>query len=406
MLDRSMTSRPTTLYAQGAATLLLITVAAGCTAPPPSPITVARAPEAPGQPVPKPAAEPSPAAPAKLASVRVAVTGVVVRRGDAVEICPDQNVGPCPGIRIEGKVEDAWLSQPGKIAVWRLTGRYDGTTLVLDAPAQPTALADPPDYRNNCSEFQQPQRGVNPDVALSSTVEALVAQHADRVAANWWDRERQTMVIWVTGDPSDLRRSVAERAPGARICIQGQARYAQPELERARAKADTILRARGITMSSSWGESVVNAVSYRVEAIDARTLAEIAREAGDGIRVVAFIELLEHELEQLPEPPRRGDVALETQKTRGGGMAALGRFGVHYDRALRCVYFATPDERVLPVWPFGFWATSSPLRIYDYDDNLFAQEGDTVELGGGQVDIEHARVANPCGAKQAWFANR
>jgi hypothetical protein len=85
-------------------------------------------------------------------------------------------------------------------------------------------------------------------------------------------------------------------------------------------------------------------------------------------------------------------------------MAALGRFTVHYDAALRCVYLENSvGGRFLPVWPFGFWATKSPMRIFDYDGNVVAATGTMLEFGGGMVDIAHVRAENTCGAKSAWI---
>ena len=39
--------------------------------------------------------------------------------------------------------------------------------------------------------------------------------------------------------PDELRRSFARRAPGTRVCIQGQARFSEAELERARQAVGT-----------------------------------------------------------------------------------------------------------------------------------------------------------------------
>lgn len=282
---------------------------------------------------------------ARPRSAQVIVTGVLWRRGGAIEVCPGESVGDCPGIPVEGQVEEAWISEQAKVTVWRLSGSYDGTTLTLGAPAQPSDFHSPPSTRAN----QRP--------------------------------------------------------------------YPRAELERARTKADAILREHGVVWSSSTYDAVRNEVVYEAEAIDAKTLADLARisvrtpegtlrPVGAGIRVVAFIELVDQDLKQMPVPPARGDVALITASTRrGGGRSALGRFTVHYDAALRCVYFDASGERVLPIWPYGFWATSSPFRVFDYDDKLVAQAGSALELGGGRVEVEHARAANPCGAKQAWIAH-
>lgn len=359
--------------------------------------------ESPAEAPPAPLDQLPPAA-TKLASVRAVVTGVVLRRGDELEVCPGRSVGPCAGIRIQGQVEDAWISDSGKVTVVRLRGAFDSSTLVLDGPAEPTTLAEEPSYKNDCPEFQKPAKGQNPEPRLSAAVEALVSEQRERFAGQWWDRERQTMVIWVTGDPSEVRKRAKERAPSARICVRGQARFTEDQLESARAKADKILREHGVVWSSSAGDVVRNQIVYEADAVDAATLSDLARDTGDAIRITAFIELVEQSLSQLPEPAARGDVALVTAKNRSGAeMAALGRFSVHYDSQQRCVFLSAPGERVLPVWPFGYWATSSPFQVYDYDGNVVAQEGQTLELGGGQVDIQHVSADNACGAKQAWI---
>jgi hypothetical protein len=379
---------------------MLVIAAGGCLARPRPPRS---RPEPPSQP------EPPATIATKPASVRAIVTGVVLRRGDEIEVCPGRNVGPCAGIRVQGEVDDAWISESGKLSVFRLSGTFDGATLTLDGPVVPTTLADDPDYKNDCPEFQELVKGQNADPRLSAAAEALVNEHRARIAGQWWDRERQTMVVWVTGDPSDVRKRAEARAAATtgkkhRICIRGQARFSEAELEAARAKADQILREHGVVWSSSAGDVVHNQIVYEADAVDAATLAQLARETGDAIRVVAFIELPEQTLAQLPAPAVRGDIALATAKHRSGAeMAALGRFSVHYDAQQRCVYLSAQAERVLPVWPFGYWATSSPFAVHDYDGNVVAQEGQSLDFGGGQVELQHVDVANACGAKQAWI---
>jgi hypothetical protein len=287
-----------------------------------------REPVSASEPTPAPPAKPPPPAPAEVTAVtsaRAIVTGVLVRRGDHIEICRGHYRWNCPGIRVEGKVEDAWISEDSKVDVWRLSGFYDGSTLVLDGPAQP--LPEP--------------------------------------------------------EPSSISRA---------------------ELEHLRIRAEQILRRQGVVWSIWHQDLVLNRITYEAEAIDAAARAELARETRDAIRVLAFIELVDHGLAQMPVPPARGDIELLTRTSHGGGgRSALGRFTVHYDAALHCVYFGTPDGRMLPYWPFGYWATSSPFTVYDYHGEVVAHEGDTIEIAGGMADIEHARADNPCGATQVWF---
>jgi hypothetical protein len=85
-------------------------------------------------------------------------------------------------------------------------------------------------------------------------------------------------------------------------------------------------------------------------------------------------------------------------------MHALGRFSVHYDADGRCVYLKDANgERLLPVWPFGYWATAKPFVVYDYDDQPVARPGEVIEFGGGNVDVQHVKAPSSCGAKTAWI---
>ena len=271
---------------------------------------------------------PTSTAPAVVSTVPVVVTGTLVRRGQAIEICPGRSVAACPGIRVVGKVEDAWLSEDDTLNVFRVTGSFDGTTLTVDRPAERFALTDEP----------------------------------------------------------------------------GQARFSEAELEHERKLADTVLAQRGIVQSSSGSYVAVNRIVYELEAIDAQTRALLARYAGDAVVVVPFIELLKHSLAQMPAAAPRGHVPLITSPYRSGGeRTALGRFSAHYDPVLLCVYLLDPEgKRFLPGWPFGYWATSNPLRIYDSDDNLVAQAGETHNYVGGWMDVEQIHATNNCGAEHAW----
>jgi hypothetical protein len=57
----------------------------------------------------------------------------------------------------------------------------------------------------------------------------------------------------------------------------------------------------------------------------------------------------------------------------------------------------------LPIWPFGYWATASPLRVFDSDDVVVAQPGIAIDFGGGQSEVRHISTTNTCGAKHAWI---
>jgi len=166
-----------------------------------------------------------------------------------------------------------------------------------------------------------------------------------------------------------------------------------------------VLKDGGVVWSSSSLDVVKNRVVYDAEVLDAPTRAKLTQEVGEAVLVLAFIQLPEHAIHQLPVAPPRGDVALVTQTSRSAAsMAALGRFSVNYDAAQRCVYLeGGSGERILPVWPFGYWATANPLVVYDYDDQPVAGPGKVVEFGGGGVDVVHVQAASSCGAKTAWI---
>jgi hypothetical protein len=351
------------------------------------------------QPIPDP-----PAAPAE--PLPVVVTGVLMRRGAGVEICPGSAYRPCAGIEVVGEVPEAWLSTSESVAVWRVSGRFDGSKL-SPTGAERSHLSDAPSFRNSCAEFQKPMAGQNPDDRLSAEVATVIAEHAQRVAGHWWDAPRQTMVISVKGgatEMTEMAKLVRARFPKSRICVQ-QARFSEQELEQARARADQILKEGGAFWSSSAIDVVNNRVVYDAEVLDAPTFEKLKQEVGDAVLVLAFIQLQEHALARLPVAPPRGDVALITQPSRSGAsMAALGRFSVHYDAAQRCVYLQGGDgQRVLPVWPFGYWATANPFVVYDYDDQPIGKAGEVIEFGGGGVDVHHVRAASNCGAKTAWI---
>lgn len=338
-------------------------------------------------------------------SVPIVATGVLTRDGEGVEICSGEAASLCAGLRVVGPVEEVWLSTPDKSSVWQIPGDYDGLTLTINGAAKPTSIGVAVDYRNPCPEFQRPAPGINPDERLSAKAEALVAEYAHRLAGKWWDRERQTMVVWVTGDAAELQQAARSLAPKERICVAGNARFSERALEAARARADQMLAKSGTQGSWSSLNVVKNHVEYRVEALDAPTAEQLARDVGEAVRVVAFIQLLQHRLAELPVPAARGDIQLVKAQTRSQShMNALGRFFVHYDSALRCVYLQGGDgERLLPVWPFGYWASSSPLQVFDYDDKLVATPGTLVEFGGGTVEAKHVRAKNSCGATEAWM---
>ncbi|WP_437971075.1 hypothetical protein WMF04_18090 [Sorangium sp. So ce260] len=338
------------------------------------------------------------------ATARVVVTGVVMARGAELEICPGEYVRACAGLVVEGALDAAFVSTAKKPVVVRVPGVFDGARLRVDGAVEKADIARPLDFNNRCPEFQQRLPGGNPTEQLQSVAERIEQAHPERFAGKWWDRERQTLALWLTGDVTALKREIQRDAPGARLCVLGNARYSQRALETARARADAILAESGVLMSSSSEDTLGNRVVYNAEAIDPTTLERLRRELGDAVRVVSFIELRDGPLATLPQAPRAGDIPLVTSRLRSGvGMAALGRFSVHLDAEQRCVYLQdATGRRVLPVWPFGYSATRDPFAIRDFDGNVVARPGATLDFGGGMVDVPHIQTSNTCGAQVAW----
>ncbi|WP_437681808.1 hypothetical protein [Sorangium sp. So ce131] len=335
----------------------------------------------------------------------VVVTGVVVARGAKLEICPDTAVGTCAGLEVEGQVDPAFVSSAKKDIVVRVPGVFDGARLKVDGKITTADVQRSFNFNNRCPEFQQAASGGTPKEQLPAEVERFVEAHADRFAGRWWDQERTTMALWFTGDATALKREVQRLAPGARVCVLGNAKFSERTLEAARTRADVILAANGVLMSSSSLDTLGNRVVYTVEAIDPGTLDQLRREVGDAVRVVSFIELRDGSLATLPSAPPSGDIPLVTSRMRSEArMQALGRFSVHLDAERRCVYLQDAvGRRVLPVWPFGYSATREPFAILDFDGNVVARPGAALNFGGGQVEVKQVQTSETCGAEWAWI---
>ncbi|XYH95423.1 hypothetical protein ACMHYB_47725 [Sorangium sp. So ce1128] len=351
-------------------------------------------------------------------TARVVVTGVVMARGAELEICRGERVRPCAGLVVEGPVDAAFVSTEKKTVVVRVPGVFDGVRLRVDGALEAAYVSWPIDvntrnarHNNRCPEFQDripvgdPTQEMRSHQQLSQYVGRIAEAHAERLAGVWWDRERQTVAIWLTGDATALKREIKRNAPSARVCVLGNARFSQRALESVRARADVILKEGGVVWSTTHTDTLGNHLVYDVEIIDPGTLERLRRELGDAVRVVSFIELRDGSLATLPTAPPAGDIPLVTSLSRGGvAMSALGRFSVHLDAEQRCVYLKDADgRRVLPVWPFGYYATQEPFAIRDFDNNVVARSGETLDFGGGMVDVPHTQTSNTCGAQVAWL---
>lgn len=57
------------------------------------------------------------------------------------------------------------------------------------------------------------------------------------------------MVVWLTGEVTQVQQAFRVRVPGLRVCIKGQARFSESELESARQRADAVLTQSGTAWS-------------------------------------------------------------------------------------------------------------------------------------------------------------
>ena len=363
-----------------------------------------------GRPAPMPA-EPDPTAgtpvPVPSDGVAVVITGVPEVAADgAVEWCPFQpGADGCPGITVDGLSADALGRFEGTGRLWAVEGVYDGGTLRATGLPQPVQRPEP-DFTTPCADLRGRQPGsgdIGP--AASDAIQRHLASIPERNAGTWWDDDNAVMTVLLTGDDVSEHRAALEEAVGDRgtVCVVGGARWSMAELEQAQQRAMQIARDAGMGPWSASPDVVDNRVDLEVERSDEVTRERIRREAGDAVRVHAYVALRDATLGDLPAPPSRGDVELETAQTRGTvGMEALGVFTLRYDRRAGCVYGEFGQDRTGLLWPFGYYAESDPLRVYDEAGRLVAQEGDVLESGGGQVDRDGGEV---CGTRDVWVMN-
>jgi hypothetical protein len=323
--------------------------------------------------------------------------------------------GACPGIVLEGEIDPDLIASEDNPVVVEVTGSYDGRRVL--ASSAPVPVEYPPiasvEFASLCPDLQGTP-ALNPDDTLVQDVTNYTLGQAD-YAAMWWDREMATLTVWFKGDDVSAHREAIARIAGEEpVCVAGGARYSETELLEASSLLNGFEDSRGLALAT-WGYGVggvSNRIDLPLEELDAETRDALTELVGDRVVPYPYLYLPAASLAELPTPIPvvEGDVDLNTSRVRvGGGMDALGQFTIGYDSELNCVYFPGDENgasgRTVPVWPFGYSATSSPLVIHDYDGNLLAGEGDQIELGGGFVDAGFVE-GNTCGAAGAWIVNR
>ncbi len=346
--------------------------------------------------------------------VAVLVTATPVLQDDgSIELCPPGYAGPCPGIALEGDAGSVVTSAEDGPVVVQVIGWYDGSRLL--AAAEPAVADFPPleevTFDSLCPDLQGTP-SVNPDEGLTERVNEYAMRQPD-YAALWWDAKSSTITVWLKGDASAHQVAIAEIAGDEPVCVAGGARFSEAELLEAMDLLGGFVDSRGLPLPTS-GYGVMgtqNFIDVTVDEIDTATRASLADLVGERVNLYAFVETLDVPLSGLPAPVPTvaGDVDILTDRIRlSGGMDALGTFELRYDPDLNCVYFTGTEDgdggRTVPVWPFGFSATRSPMTVYDFDAVPVAAEGDTLELGGGFVGAQSVD-GNPCGAESAWIVS-
>jgi hypothetical protein len=387
---------------RAASSALLAASAAGCTTPP-TPSNIAAAPSS-AVTAPNATAASAAAASAAAASaprtaptaVAVTITGVVTRSADgALEICPGESVRPCPGVRVRGELAPELVSTRERPLVVRLAGTYDGAELVLSK----AELVGAPPRRAPQVHCAAPLRSTREQSTGRASADELERRYPERFAGLWWDRARSLYTVWLTGDVADVERPALRDG----VCVVGGASFSARELSASFERAQQALSDSGVLLVEGGSDVLTNRVQLRVEHIDRTTLSRVRAVAG--VELTSFIELTERPLADLPPAPARGDVPLVTSPMRSSTamMHALGHFAVRLDEARRCVFLeADNGERYLPLWPFGYAAFTSPLRIVDFDDVEVAREGTPTAFGGGHLPLSPELRERACGAESAW----
>lgn len=340
----------------------------------------------------------------------VVVRGVGVNEKPVLELCPGERFAPCPGVELVGNVPAQFISTEARVVPMTAYGKYSGATLQVEKIEGRTLRDEesPERYRNPCPEYQTPLGGPeNGPETLQAEMERLERDYEARISAVWWDRPRQTLTVRMTGDVSEVKKSLKLKQ-GERLCLVGGAAVAQAEIvEKIEGLYALLSRGEAMFLSSSYN-SVSGRAQVELEALDAATRKIIEDQVGSEAEIDAFIEVLDAHLQEVPLPPRRGAFPLVTNPARSSSamMMALGRFSLHADRAQRCVYLkAGPGEgtRLQPLLPFGYAVLDEPLRLVDFDGRVVAREGELTDWAGGHVGAPSATDgAATCGAESAW----
>lgn len=344
----------------------------------------------------------------------VVAQGTLLADGDRLRLCPPRHLEHCPYIDIEGDIDPSFVSDPSRAdeaSVVRLTGTYNGRSMQLTAPPEFVESTEP-DFTTPCEEKRRGGGSGNPSPELPETIAQYEEEHPDSFAIWWWDRDNAVANVWFKGEAEGHRGALEQLIDPDSLCVIGGATYSAAEL---RSTSDAFFDAYNrnelpIQVSSGSAGSLANRVIVSVEAIDAATAQMLVNRFGPALQFDPLIEVIQGSLANLPGyvPVGPSDIPILTSNTRtGGGMQALGRFVLGFDEGRGCFFLGDDEERVLPVWPFGYSAGLDPLAIYGPDGSVVLVPGELFESGGGFVDLVHVPHDEDCGASGAWiFSSR
>ncbi len=333
----------------------------------------------------------------------VAITGTLTTGPDGlVEVCRPGEVEGCFGVTVDGDLGEAALGDPTR--AHRLAGAYDGRTITLTEPPVEIDLhvLRQTDFSTPCDEV-----GGSGGTDAIEPVQRYAASVPDSYAGAWWDDDARVFTVWFTGDDVSAHQDAIDGVRGdAEVCVIGGADHTERELLTAQNDVVAAL-ASELGMSAAWTDTLRNRVVVEAEHVDADLLGRVAQ-IHPGIEVLAFFEVLDGPVTDLPPPlpVRPGDVDLVTGDTRArGGMDALGLFTLRFDADLGCFYFESDEGgRVLPIWPLGFSAVSGPpAQVFDRDGQVYASDGDRLEVGGGSGASQQG--SRSCASGGTWVLN-
>jgi hypothetical protein len=106
-----------------------------------------------------------------------------------------------------------------------------------------------------------------------------------------------------------------------------------------------------------------------------------------------------------PVSPGRVDLPYNPDPPKEARLVATLRGDPELDGG--CVWLRQGTIEFAVLWPEGFSADFNPVRLYDGDDNLLVQDGETLELTGSFAAEPTAYQPHRCSiGSELWLAGR